>query len=216
MKLQCRQCGALIAVTSPDAYTKCRYCGAIAAVSGFSGTSFLHRVLYEEKDILRLFGAGEISSVSLYWFPYDPDTMKKVFTQPFSEMDDYSPPSADRRVWDEPSVEGTIVSVDPELVGEGGVIYHPFWVVINSLTAQGTIIDGVSGIRLGETQGSSEPPGFSPAREAASAFLTGIVPALLLFFFIRGISVFWASVFGMAAALFAPEIRDRIKKGRSS
>jgi len=216
MKLQCKQCGALIAVTSPDAFACCRYCGANSIVDGFAGTSFLHRPSLDENDVLRLFAPGEVSSVSLYWFPFDPDTMKKIFTQPYPEMDDYSPPSADRRVWDESEVEGEIVPVDPELIGKGGAVYHPFWVAINAATAQGTIVDGVAGTKLGEISGSSGKPGFSPAREALSAFLAGVVPAFLFFFLIRGISVFWASVFGMASAIVAPGLRDRIRKRSGS
>lgn len=211
MKLQCKQCGALLAVTSPDAYISCPYCGARAIVDGFTGASFLHRPVLNEKDVLRLFRSGNVSSASLYWFPYDPDSLMRVFTQPYTEMENYSPPSADRRVWNESEVEGRIVPVDPDLVGDTGVIYHPFWVVISASTAQGTMVDGVSGRKLGESTGSTEENLFDPVREAVSAFLISVVPALLVFFLLRGLSVFWASVFGMASAILAPGLWRKVK-----
>ncbi|MCK5786170.1 MAG: hypothetical protein KAH54_06395 [Candidatus Sabulitectum sp.] len=216
MKLQCKQCGALIAVTSPDAYISCPYCGAKAAVEGFRGTSFLHRPALENKDVLRLFTSGSIASVSLYWFPFDPDTLERVFTQPYPEMENYLPPSSDRRVWNESEVEGTIVPVDPDLLGEIGVVYHPFWVAINATTAQGSMVDGVSGRKLGESAGSTGGTLFDPLVEARSAFLIGVIPALLIFFLLQGLSVFWASLFGMASAIVAPGLwRKLVRGGRS-
>ncbi|MCD4707315.1 MAG: hypothetical protein K8S62_06220 [Candidatus Sabulitectum sp.] len=216
MKLQCKQCGALLAVLSPDAYISCPYCGARAVVDGFEGTSFLHRPALNEKDVLRLFGRGSAVSMSLYWFPYNPDTLERVFTQPYAEMEYYSPPSADRRLWNESEVEGRIVPVDPELVGDAGVVYHPFWVVISASTAQGTIVDGVSGRKLGESPNSSGKSLFDPFREALSAFLIGVAPALLIFFLLKGLSVFWAFVFGMASAILAPGIWRKFVKGGES
>ncbi len=211
MKLQCKQCGALLAVTSPDAYISCPYCGARAVVDGYSGSSFFHRPALEEKDVFRLFDPGSVASVSLYWFPYDPDTLARVFTQPYAEMENYSPPSADRRIWDESEVEGTTVPVDPELVGDAGVIYHPFWVAISSSTAQGTMVDGVSGSKLGESPDYSGEASFSPLQEALSAFLTGVAPALLVFFLLKGLSVFLASVLGMVSAFLAPGLWRKLR-----
>lgn len=216
MKLQCKQCGVFLAVTSPDAYLSCPYCGAIAVVDGFTGTSFFHRPALDEKGVLRLFARGSVASVSLYWFPYDPDTLKRVFTQPYAEMVHYSPPSADRRVWNESEVEGTTVPVDPEMVGDGGVIYHPFWVVISASTAQGIMVDGVSGRKLGESSNSTDESPFDPGKEALSAFLISVVPALLIFFLLRGLSVFWASVFGMVSAILAPGLWRKLVKGDGS
>ncbi|MCK5131625.1 MAG: hypothetical protein KAR40_05675 [Candidatus Sabulitectum sp.] len=215
MKLQCKQCGALLAVTSPDAYISCSYCGARSVVDGYTGTSFLHRPALDEEDVLRLFGSGIVASVSLYWFPFDPDTLVRVFTQPYAELENYSPPSADRRVWNESEVEGTVVPVDPELAGDTGVIYHPFWVVISASTAQGTMVDGVSGRKPGESADSGGENLFDPVREALSAFLIGVCPALLVFFLLKGLSVFWAPVFGMASAILAPGLwRKLIREAR--
>ena len=213
MKLQCKQCGALLAVTSPDAYISCPYCGARAVVDGFTGTSFFHRPSFEEKEVLRLFDSGSVASLSLYWFPFDPDTLTRVYTQPYTEMENYLPPSADRRVWSEPEVEGTVVPVDPDLVGDSGVIYHPFWVVISAATTLGTMVDGVSGRKLGEAANSSAENSFDPVREALSAFFIGLVPALLVFFLLRGLSVFWGSVFGMASAIVAPGLWNKFVRG---
>jgi len=218
VKLRCTQCGALLAVTSPDAYITCPYCGARAVVSGYTGVNFLHRPALDKSDALRLFSAGSMATASLYWFPYDPDTLSRVFTQPYAEMEHYSPASADRRVWDESEVDGTstIVPVDPELVGESGIIYHPFWVVISASTSQGTMVDGVSGRKLGESNVSSKENSFNPVHEAFSSFLISVAPALLIFFLIRGLSVFWASLLGMAVAILAPGLLQRITgKGRS-
>lgn len=216
MKLQCKQCGALLAVTCPDAYVSCPYCGAKAVVDGYTGASFLHRQTLDEKDVLRLFRSGSTASVSLYWFPFDPDTLKRVFTQPYTEMENYSPPSADRRVWNESEIHGTIVPVDPDLVGDSGVVYHPFWVVISSTTAQGTMVDGVSGRKLGESDNPGDENLFDPVQEAFSAFLVSIAPALLVFFLLRGLSVFWAAVSGMAIAVLTPGVWSRFRgKARS-
>lgn len=216
MKLQCKQCGAFIAVTSPDAYVSCSYCSAKAVVDGFTGTSFLHRSALAEEDVLRLFASGSIASISLYWFPYDPDSLQRVFTQPYSEMENYSPPSADRRIWNESEVKGTVVPVDPDLVGEKGVIYHPFWVAINASTSQGTMVDAVSGRKLGDSSSPGPLSSFDPVKVALSAFWISLVPALLVFFIFKGLSVFWASVFGMASAIFAPGLWLKLVKGEKS
>jgi DNA-directed RNA polymerase subunit RPC12/RpoP len=209
MKLQCRQCGALLAVTSPDAYISCPYCGARSVVEGYTGVNLYHRSALNKQDVYRLFKQGAVASATLFWFPYSHDDLARVFTQPYPEMENYSPPSADRRVWNQSEVEGEVVPVDPELVRDTGVIYHPFWVVISAVTAQGTMVDGVSGITLGESADSTDKTGFDPVKEALSAFLTGLGPALVVFFALRGMSVFWAAVFGMASAVFAPELWKR-------
>lgn len=216
MKLQCKQCGALLAVTSPDAYISCTYCGAMAVVQGFTGTSFLHRPALDEQDVLRLFNSGSIASLSLYWFPFTQDTLERVFTQPYAEMENYSPPSSDRRVWNESEIAGTIVSVDPDLIRDSGIVYHPIWVAISATTAQGTMVDGVSGRKLGDSTGSFGKKVFDPAREALSAFLVGVVPALLIFFLLKGVSVFWASLLGMASAILAPGVWKKLRKGIGS
>ncbi len=213
MKIQCKQCGALLAVTSPDAYISCPYCGAKAVVDGYSGENFLHRPALSQKDVLRLFESGSTASVSIYWFPFDLDTLKKTFTQPYAEMENYQPPSADRRLWNESDIQGTIVPVDPELVGDHGVLYHPFWIVISASTALGTIVDGVSGRKLGETADTVSSNGLEPVREAFFAFLKGVVPAFLVFFVMKGVSVFWASVFGLSAAVAAPILWEKYGKG---
>ncbi|RKZ03377.1 hypothetical protein DRQ21_06005 [Candidatus Fermentibacteria bacterium] len=215
MKLQCRQCGALLAVTSPDAYISCPYCGARSVVSGYDGASFLHRPSLNREDVLRLFEPGAVATASLFWFPYDADSLSRVFTQPYTEMENYTPPSADRRLWNESEAEGKVVPVDPQLLEEGGVVYHPFWVVISTATAQGTMVDAVSGVKLGEAAGASPGSLFDPSREALSAFLIGIGPALLVFFLLRGVSIFWASVFGMASAIFAPDLWKKLTGGRT-
>lgn len=212
MKLQCKQCGALLAVTSPDAYINCPYCGAKAVVDNWTGNSYLHRPALDEEDVIRLFQSGSVTSVSMFWFPYDSDTLNRIFTQPYAEMQHYLPPSADRRIWNESEVLGTIVPVDPDLLGESGVIYHPFWVAISTVSAQGTIVDAVSGIKLGQSSEFSAEISFDPVREAFSAFKIAIGPALLIFFMLKGLSVFWASVFGMAAAILAPSLWGKLMK----
>ncbi len=210
MKLQCKQCGALLAVTSPDAYITCLYCGSRSVVAGYRGNNFLHRPALNKDDVLRLFSSGSVASVSLYWFPYDPDTLHRVFTQPYAEMEHYSPPSSDRRIWDEAEAEGTIVPVDPDLVGEAGVLYHPFWIAINAASALGTIVDGVSGRIPGAPANSDGQSSFDPLREALSAFKIAVVPTLLVFFLLKGVSVFWASVLGMTSAILAPRLLKKL------
>jgi len=213
MKLECTQCGAVIAVTSPDAYVNCTYCGAKAVISGFRGQSFLHRPVLNEEDAVRLFPPGGIASISIYWFPYDPDSMERVFTQPYAEMVAYSPPSGDRRVWDEGEVSGTVIPVDPDLAGDQGVLFHPVWVAINGITGQGTLVDAVSGRMIGESPGRDGSGSIKPVEESIKAFATGVVPALIIFFLLRGLSLFWASVLGMAGAIFAPDLWQRLRRG---
>lgn len=214
MKLECTQCGAFIAVTSPDAMAECSYCGAMAVVTGFTGQSFLHRPVLSAQDAERLFPAGSVASAVLYWFPYDPADLSRVFTQPYPEMEEYTPPAADRRVWeDDPS--GTVIAVDPDLAGGEGVIYHPFWIVLDSASGQGTIVDAVSGIAVTPRGKATEQAEFDPYRSAISSFALSVIPASLVFFLLRDLSVFWAAVFGMAAAIFSPDLFRRISR-RSS
>ena len=212
MKLQCKQCGALLAVTSPGAYITCLYCGARSVVTGDSGDSFLHRPALTKEDVLRLFTSGSISSVSLYWFPYDPDTLHRVFTQPYTEMEHYSPPSADRRVWNESEAEGAVVPVDPDLIGEAGVLYHPFWIAISASSAQGIIVDGVSGRKPGTPTHSDGQSSFDPLREALFTFAIAVVPTLLVFFLLKGVSIFWASVLGMTTAILTPGLFRKLMR----
>ena len=211
MKVKCRQCGAGLAVTTPDAYLNCPYCGARAVVSGFTGQSFLHRPVLSRDDAERLFPPGSVSSASVYWFPFDPGTLERVFTQPYAEMESYSPPSADRRLWEGNEQDGTVIPVDPDLTDGEGVIYHPFWVIIRSSSGQGIIVDAVSGTLVGSETSGVSPSDFSPYRESVRAFLTGIIPAVLVFFILKGVSLFWASVAGMAAAVFSPGLLDRLR-----
>lgn len=149
----------------------------------------------------------------MYWFPYDPGDLSRVFTQPYAEMEDYSPPAADRRVWTEDEAEGTVIPVDPDLVGEQGVVYHPFWVVIASSSGQGTIVDAVSGLKIDSVSGSDGRKEFDPFYWSFRAFGLGLLPALAVFFSLKGLSIFWASVLGMAAAVYAPELWNRIRGG---
>jgi hypothetical protein len=167
-----------------------------------------------EKDLLRLFPAGAVASASLYWFPYDPESLERVFTQPYPEMGSYHPPSGDRRIWDGSSLGETVIPVDPDLAGEHGVVFHPVWVAINGSSGQGALVDGVSGRFIGESQSSSVKGNIKPVDESLRAFTTGVIPALLIFFLLKGLSLFWASILGMAAAIAAPDLWDRIKRGR--
>ncbi len=210
MKVKCTQCGAFIAVTSPDAYANCSYCGARAIIKGFTGQSYLHRPVLSEQDAIRLFPVGEVASASIYWFPYDPEDLSSVFTQPYPEMEAYVPPAADRRIWDEQSARGKVIPVDPELIGEQGVIYHPFWVLIVSSSGQGFIVDAVSG----KIPGARPEPSvkFDPFYWAFRAFGLGVIPSLLIFFLLRNLSIFWASVLAMAAAVYAPDIWNRLRR----
>lgn len=212
MKLQCKQCGALLAVTSPDAYITCPYCGSKSVVAGYRGNNFLHRPALTKEDVLRLFTSGRIASVSLFWFPYDPDTLERIFTQPYSELEHYSPPSADRRMWNQSEVEGEVVPVDPDLLGEAGVLYHPFWIAIDAASALGTIVDGVSGRIPGASALPAEQSSFDPIREAFSAFTIAVVPTLLVFFLLKGVSVFWASVLGMTTAILSPGLFRKLMR----
>lgn len=212
MKLKCTQCGAFIAVTSPDAYVTCSYCDARAEVTGFTGQSFLHRPVLSEEDAVRLFPSGSVASASVYWFPYNPSDLSVIFTQPYPEMEEYTPPSADRRMWEEKSAEGSVIPVDPDLVGEEGVIYHPFWMLTDSSSGQGIMVDAVSGVVIGASSEAPLSSNFNPFRTAAKAFAVAVIPALIIFFLLRELSLFWASVAGMAAAVFAPDLWDRIHR----
>ena len=210
MKLQCKQCGAAIAVTSPGAYISCPYCGAKAVITGFSGESFFHRVTISEKEVLRKFQPGTIASTSLYWFPYNQSLQKRVFTQPYPELENYLPPSASKGVWNSDEIEGNIIPIDPDLIDDSGVIYHPIWVAINSSSSQGVMIDAVSSRRLGSKAEEKDKISFNPFKTARKAFLISIIPTLVVFFALKNLSVFWASVFGMVAAVIAPGLWEKL------
>lgn len=210
MKLQCKQCGAAIAVTSPGSYISCPYCGAKAVITGFSGTSFFHRVTISEKEVLRLFEPGTIASTSLYWFPFDQNSRKRVFTQPYPELENYLPPSASKGVWNGDETIGDIIPIDPELIDESGVIYHPIWVAINSSSSQGLMVDAVSGRKLGLMPKERCKISFNPLHTAVKAFLVSIIPTLVIFFLLKNLSIFWASVFGMVSAVIAPGLWKKL------
>jgi len=210
VKLQCKQCGAAIAVTSPGSYISCPYCGAKAVITGFSGTSFFHRITLSEKEVLRLFKPGTIASTSLYWFPYKQSPYKRVFTQPYPELENYLPPSASRGVWNSDEIEGNIIPIDPELLDDSGVIYHPIWVAISSSSSQGLMVDAVSGQKLGLIPDENGTVSFNPFQTAKKAFFISIIPALFFFFILKNFSVFWASALSMVSAVIAPGLWTRI------
>ncbi len=163
MKINCTQCGAEHIVIESDFFIRCPYCDARIVVDPPADTPELVMASVSEEYVRRLFPPGMVISSEKKYFPYcETDqsltgkTLISCFSQPWQELEDYSPPAGDRRIFDESIAEPCeFIPFDRDQIDEASVriIFHPFYIVMLKLEgySEGVLVDAVSGQLLGES-----------------------------------------------------------------
>ncbi|OPL18934.1 MAG: hypothetical protein AVO35_03115 [Candidatus Aegiribacteria sp. MLS_C] len=161
MKIICPQCGSEHVVMESDFLLRCPYCDSRIMVETPAGTPAMVRTAVTEESVRRLFPPGMVVSMVLRFFPYletgEGSSRSRIpcFSQPWQELDSYTPPDGDRLVFDESmAAPGDIMPLDRDLLESTGgrLVLHPFFVVMLRLQgySEGMLVDGVSGRLLGE------------------------------------------------------------------
>lgn len=150
MKINCSQCGADLPVLEKDFYLRCPYCEATIFIRLPSETISLTKVLVSRSEAMRPFSREEVSNMELLYFPYRErdGKMRPAFNQPVKELEIYTPPMGDKRVFspDDVSPE-SLIPFERESDSESGIVYHPFYrvSVFSDGFKKSVFIDGVSG-----------------------------------------------------------------------
>jgi len=159
LRVSCSQCGAEHTVLESDFYLRCSYCDATILVNPPESTPVIVAPGATPEEASRLFPPGSVSSVELRYFPYleveEGSSLRPCFSQPWSELDGYSPPAGDRRIFDRSLTEPEqLIPFDREMEESGGkIVYHPLLILMLKLEGygEGVLVDGVSGRLLGES-----------------------------------------------------------------
>lgn len=163
MKINCTQCGAEHMVIESDFFIRCPYCDARIVVDPPADTPKLVMASVSSEYVRRLFPPGMVISLEKKYFPYyETDqsltgkTLISCFSQPWQNLEDYSPPAGDRRVFNESIAEPCeFIPFDRDQIDEASVkiVFHPFYIVMLKLEgySEGVLVDAVSGQLLGES-----------------------------------------------------------------
>lgn len=162
MKINCTQCGAEQVVIESNFFLRCPYCDARIIVDPPENTPALVEPAVSEEYVTRLFPSDMVSSVEMKFFPYlekVPSSGREIhpcFSQPWQELEDYLPPSGDRKIFDECLAEpDQLIPFDRDMAEESGsrIFFHPFYVVMLRLEGygEGLLVDGVSGKLISES-----------------------------------------------------------------
>jgi DNA-directed RNA polymerase subunit RPC12/RpoP len=212
MKARCTQCGASLRVMETDFYLRCPYCEANVVVRDTGKMPSVVVPVLDATAVERLFPPGAVESLAVRFFPYvlRDGSLTPVFSQPYDELTTYVPPGGDRQVWDDDDLEPeSVIPFDPDLQGEEDrVVYHPFYLVMQrgSGYSSGILVDGVSGLVLGDPSGEGEASGPARSRDTAlRALAVGIVPSALVFIIASSgeTGIFGGALFATAAATAA-------------
>jgi len=159
LRISCSQCGAEHTVLESEFYLRCPYCDATILVNPPENTPVLVAPEVTAEEASRLFPAGTVSSVEIRYFPYlegdENQGLSPCFSQPWSELDGYTPPAGDRRLFDSSLTDPELlIPFDRDMEETGGrIVYHPFLILMLRMEGygEGVLVDGVSGRLLGES-----------------------------------------------------------------
>ncbi len=163
VKINCTQCGAEHIVIESDFFLRCPYCDARIVVDPPADIPKLVMASVSPEYVRRLFSPGMVVSLEKKYFPYyemnqslKGNTLISCFSQPFPELENYSPPAGDRRVFDESIAEPCeFIPFDRDQIDEAsvGIVFHPFYIVMLKMEgySEGVLVDAVSGQLLGES-----------------------------------------------------------------
>lgn len=207
MRINCTQCGAEQVVIESDFFLRCSYCDARIIVDPPENTPALVESSVSEEFARRLFPSGMVSSVEMKYFPYletgasSSREIQPCFSQPWQELEDYIPPSGDRKVFDESLAEpDQLIPFDRDMAEEssGRVIFHPFYIVMLNLEGyrEGILVDAVSGKIIGESP-VTEGQGNIEKNLYRIFFITlaaGLVITFPVYFLSINLNEFWSSI----------------------
>lgn len=209
MRVECRQCGGLVALAGPDSLARCPWCGALARYS--PGEDVFHQLpALGPEQVERLFPPGSVLPPRLMWFPYrlQGSRLSASFSQPYPSLDGYEPPSGDMRPW-KGSEDAEEVPCEP---GQGRLVYHPFYSVTERDGCDGFLVDGISGRIPGHDEGSGAGLSEGPLRVVLRAFAAGLVPSVLIYLAVNRVSPVLAVLLAAPAGYFTATALERRRR----
>ncbi len=230
MKISCTQCGAEQVVLESNFFLRCPYCDARIIVDPPENTPALVEPAVSEEYVRRLFSSGVVSSVEVKFFPYLEKVLssgreiQSCFSQPWQELEDYIPPSGDRKIFDKSLAEpDQLIPFDRDMAEESGsrVIFHPFYVVMLKLEGygEGLLVDGVSGKIIGEPPVIEEQndSGQNLYRTFLITLAAGLIFTVPIYFLTKDFDESWLSwiwTFILIVPLTLAFYHFKIKAGR--
>ncbi len=226
MRIKCSQCGADLVVLESDFLLRCPYCDARILVQPPTDTTFIVSPSVNDEYVSRLFPSGMAGSVELMYFPYletaGDRKLIPCFNQPWHELEDYTPPDGDRKVFDEDMVDpDSTIPFDRDLTEEveGRLVFHPFFVVMLNLEGyrEGMLVDGVSGKMLGEVPESDDTTGTSSLYVLFLRSLAGgLLVSVPIYFLSKSLDASWLSrIWSYMAVVLIGSLLFYFRKGRS-
>ena len=207
MKISCTQCGAEHTVIKSDSFLRCPFCDARIVVDPPVHTPEIVMHSVDEEYVKRLFPPGMVISIEMKYFPYSESdrsltcrTIKPCFSQPWQDLEDYSPPAGDRRIFDvSAALPREFIPFDRDQIEEAsaGIVFHPFYIVMLKLDgySEGVLVDAVSGQLLGESPIKDDPE-FRDMELRKLFFLVliaGLAVSIPVFLLLRNIGISWLS-----------------------
>ncbi|MCK5065183.1 MAG: hypothetical protein KAQ97_07870 [Candidatus Fermentibacteraceae bacterium] len=207
MKISCTQCGAEHTVIESDFFLRCPYCDARIIVDPPADTPNIVMHSVAEEHVKRLFPPGMVVSIEKRYFPYyEADhpltgkTLISCFSQPWQDLEDYSPPAGDRRIFNESIAEPCeFIPFDRDKIDEASVriVFHPFYIVMLKLDgySEGVLVDGVSGQLLGESPVQDDPDirDMELRKLFFLVLIAGLAVSIPVFLLLRNVGISWLS-----------------------
>jgi len=230
VKINCTQCGAEQVVIESNFFLRCPYCDARIIVDPPENTPALIEPAVREEYVRRLFPTDMVSSVEMKYFPYLENDLSSVreihpcFSQPWQELEDYLPPSGDRKIFDESLAEpDQLIPFDKDMAEESGsrIVFHPLYVVMLKLEGygEGLLVDGVSGKLISESPlvENDDDSVQKLYRTFLITLAAGLVFTVPVYFLTKGFSEFFLSgiwTFMIIVSLVLAFYHFKIKTGR--
>jgi len=231
VKINCTQCGAEHVVIESDFFLRCPFCEARIIVDPPANVPALVESAVTEEYVRRLFPSDMVSSVELKFFPYYEKEIPSgreihpCFSQPWKELEEYIPPSGNRKVFDESLTSpDQLIPFDRDMAeeSENRIIFHPFFVVMLKLEGyeEGLLVDALSGKLIGESPLLHDDDNTESAlhRIFFMALLIGLLFTVPIYLLTRNLDSTWISriwVFIAITPFTVVFFFSRIKGGRS-
>ncbi len=188
-----------------DFFLRCPYCDARIIVDPPADTPKIVMASVTEEHVKRLFPPGMVISLEKKYFPYyevDQSLTGKAliscFSQPWQELENYSPPAGDRRVFDESIAEpGEFIPFARDQIDEASVriVFHPFYIVMLKLEgySEGVLVDAVSGQLLGESPVMDDTASKEMKLQKLFFFtlIAGLAVSIPVFLLLRNTDISW-------------------------
>lgn len=231
MKVSCSQCGSEQVVLESDFFLRCPYCDSRIIVNPPPTAPLMVTASVTGEDVRRLFPPEAVTGLELKYFPYleifESGGRERVpcFSQPWQELEEYTPPDGDRKVFDESLAEpGQIIPFNREQaqLKESRLVFHPYFIVMLKLPGygEGVLVDGVSGKVLGglPAPGGEEDSSAGLERLFLKALLAGLAVSVPVYLVSRSLSLSVSSqiwIYLVMILLAAAVYYGRFRKGRN-